>query len=49
MLGTRIGKVLIELLDDIVPKTAENFRCLCTGTARAIFFGSYLRKIGKVI
>ncbi|KAK9818522.1 hypothetical protein WJX74_008437 [Apatococcus lobatus] len=26
-----IGRVMFELFADIVPKTAENFRCLCTG------------------
>ncbi|TSQ01575.1 E3 SUMO-protein ligase RanBP2 [Bagarius yarrelli] len=29
--GENIGKITIELFADIVPKTAENFRALCTG------------------
>ncbi|EPB88220.1 peptidyl-prolyl isomerase D [Mucor circinelloides 1006PhL] len=29
--GTRIGRVIMELFADEVPKTAENFRALCTG------------------
>jgi hypothetical protein len=29
--GGRIGRIVIELFSDITPKTAENFRKLCTG------------------
>jgi len=29
--GERIGRILFELYNDIVPKTAENFRSLCVG------------------
>ncbi len=28
----KIGRIEFELFDDVVPRTAENFRCLCTGT-----------------
>ncbi|XP_051915928.1 peptidyl-prolyl cis-trans isomerase D [Hippocampus zosterae] len=29
--GTRAGRIVLELFVDITPKTAENFRALCTG------------------
>ena len=29
--GEKLGRVTMELRSDVVPKTAENFRALCTG------------------
>ncbi|KAF7684233.1 Peptidyl-prolyl cis-trans isomerase [Astathelohania contejeani] len=29
--GENLGRIIFKLRDDVVPKTAENFRALCTG------------------
>lgn len=51
--GTSIGHIELELFADVVPKTAENFRCLCTGEVgrsgddktRLCFAGSSFHRI----
>jgi len=43
-----IGRVIFELFADIVPKTAENFRVLCTGVQKPLHFkGSSFHRVIK--
>ena len=43
--GDDLGRIEMTLRPDVVPKTSENFRCLCTGEKELTFANSIFHRV----